>query len=98
MKRREAFQKLTAFGAMTAFVPFLKAATDKDLEKVKILKPEKEHKIAVDVQALHNVGPSGGKMFTAKEILELYFATGVFLCQRTPEMGPNYQPVVAIET
>lgn len=92
MKRREVFQKLTAFGAMTAFAPLLKAATDKDLKEVKIIKPAKDHKIAIDLEAISHIH-NGVKILTAKEIMELYFETGVLLYQKTPTMGSNYQPV-----
>lgn len=94
---------LKTLGITVASAPMIGAlkiegmSFENGIEKVVVEQPSTA-KIAIDVQAISNVGiEQGGKRWSAKEVLELYNETGILLFRRTPDMGDNYQPITVID-
>lgn len=75
----------------------LKDLLDVKDEKVIITEPLRK-RVAIDIQALNCgvLGP-GGRKIPPKELLKIYFETGVLLYKRQPDMGPDYNPITVLE-
>lgn len=54
-------------------------------------------RIAVDLHAIENIGYGPGAKFTAREVIDLYHKTGIFIYRNLHPENPNYQPITIIE-
>lgn len=66
-------------------------------EKVIITEPLRK-RVAIDINALQcGVMGRGGQKMKPKEILSIYFETGVLLYERQPDMPPDYNPITVLD-
>lgn len=90
---RSDFLKLIAGLALTPAVA-AKLSEMPDAANVIVEEYSKEAHIAIDFSAIEEMAKRSG--LTPVEILEIYRETSTLLYYKTPEMGPDYQPVTVL--
>jgi len=95
MNRSDFFKRAAAVAATPVL---LKDLIDIENDKVIVSEPGRK-KIAIDVHALQGIGNKGGREMTPKEILDLYFSTGILLyrSERPDGSEMTYNPIQIIE-
>ena len=93
---RSDFFKSAAAAVVTPTL--LKDIIDVENDKVIISEPGRK-KIAIDMRSIMHIGESGCKKMTVKEVLDIYFTTGILLYRSTRPDGSemSFNPIQIIE-